>query len=513
MSPPRVPKTLAAALLLAVVVTPSLWMFATLPPLWRDVDAYVQTVYPPSPDTILLHGPLYCAVSRIPLWLGYLATGSRPLVSLGHFIDHSQLTDPGVFGLILAQHAALWCGALYLIYACAQTFAARLCLALFFATQPLFYSFAQCVGSETLSLILMLFLAGAGLRLACRYPHIAASDWVGVTALLCCCILTRKINVMLVALLPVTIALLALQHRFRESAVNWRRATQIWFLCITTSIIALLWATTLTHLLCWRAHIPWRPKFGYTFIWRLDFLQPMPSTARQELLKKTAAKCRRVDARQLISFLGDWLDEHEGWEAAQFARDAHSAFYSWQKQNADANFDLALDEIARAFLIPTVAPLQSAALRDFRFAARRGETEIIEGLFSSTDYFFAHKGQLPQYAHLRTFSMPREQLLYLGTRSYLRWWSFLSFRAWLGVALLLLMVGLLLNATIASGTNTPAIIFAICIGIVGTVMLLLNCFFAAFIDRFMLPMIESLLIAILILLGAILQRPRSSAPA
>src|SRR5438552_8687728 len=104
----RVPKTLAAALLLTVVATPSLWMFATLPPLWRDVDAYVQTVYPPSPDTILLHGPLYCAVSRIPLWLGYLATGSGPLVSLGRFIDHSQLTDAGVFGLIFAQHAALW---------------------------------------------------------------------------------------------------------------------------------------------------------------------------------------------------------------------------------------------------------------------------------------------------------------------------------------------------------------------------------------------------------------------
>jgi hypothetical protein len=274
-----------------------------------------------------------------------------------------------------------------------------------------------------------------------------------------------------------------------------------------------VWATTLIHLFCWRARIPWRPKFGYTFIWRLDFLQPMSLTARQQLLNKTAAKCRRVDARQLINFLGDWLDEHEGWEAAQFARDARSAFYSRQKQNADVNFDLALDDIARAFLIPTAAPLQSAALRDFRFAARHGETEIIEGLFRSTDYFFAHRDQMPQCAHLRTFSIPREQLLYLGTSSYLRWWSFFSFRAWLGIALLLLIVALLLNATIASGTNTPAIIFAICIGIVGTVMLLLNCFFVAFGDRFMLPMIESLLIAIIILLGAILQRPPSSAPA
>jgi hypothetical protein len=386
-------------------------------------------------------------------------------------------------------------------------------VALFFATQPLFYSFSQCVGSETLSLILMLFLAGAGLRLANRYPHIAAPDWVAITALLCCYILTRKINVVFVALLPVTIALLALQRQFRGIAVNWRHAMQTWLVCITTSIIALLWATTLTHLFCWRTHTPWRPKIGYTFIWRLNFLQPMELPARQRLLNKTAAKCRRLDSRQLISFLGDWLDEHGEWQPGQFARDAGSAFYSREKQNADVTFDLALNEVARGFLVPPAAPLRSVAMRDFDFATRHGETEIIESLFASTDYFFDHNDEMPQCAHLRTFSMSREQLLHLRKRAYLQWSSFLSFRVWFAVALLLLIIALLLNLTIASGTNTPSAIFAICIAIVGSVTLLLNSFFSAFGDRFMLPMIESLLIAILILLGAVLQSPRSSTPA
>ena len=49
-----------------------------MPPLWKDVDAYNQTVRPPGLVTILLHGPLYCTLSRVPLWFGYLISGSGP---------------------------------------------------------------------------------------------------------------------------------------------------------------------------------------------------------------------------------------------------------------------------------------------------------------------------------------------------------------------------------------------------------------------------------------------------
>src|SRR5262245_31391101 len=148
-----------------VLTIPSLWLLLSVPPLWRSVDAYNQTVRPPGLVTILLHGPLYCSLSRVPLWFGYLISGSRPAESLGYFIKHSQLTDAGVYSLLVLQHGALWCGAVCLIYAIARTLLLRLFLAMLFASQPLFYAFAHCVGSEALSMIVILLLAASGVRL------------------------------------------------------------------------------------------------------------------------------------------------------------------------------------------------------------------------------------------------------------------------------------------------------------------------------------------------------------
>src|SRR4029434_5204046 len=149
-------KFAAAILPLLFLAMPSLGLMLSVPPLWRAVDAYNQTVRPPGLVTILLHGPLYCTLSRVPLWFEYLISRSGPAESLGYFIKHSQLTDAGVYLLVVLQHVALWFGAVYLIYAIARTLLLRLLLAVLFASQPLFYAFAQCVGSEALSMIVIL---------------------------------------------------------------------------------------------------------------------------------------------------------------------------------------------------------------------------------------------------------------------------------------------------------------------------------------------------------------------
>src|SRR5215510_16611363 len=186
---------------------PSLWLLISVPPLWRGVDAYNPTVRPPGLVTILLHGPLYCTLSRIPLWFGYLISGSGPAESLGYFIKHSQLTDAGVYSLVVLQHAALWCGAVYLIYAIARTLLLRMFLAACFASQPLFYAFAHCVGSETLSMIVILLLAGSGVRLMLHYPDIGARNWIIFTVCLAAAFLTRHINCVLAVILPTTMIL------------------------------------------------------------------------------------------------------------------------------------------------------------------------------------------------------------------------------------------------------------------------------------------------------------------
>ena len=261
-------KTVASVVPLLILAAPSFWLLATVPPLWRDSDAYVQTVFPPSASTILSHAPLYCILSRVPLWLGYLTGGAGPVVSLSRFIKHTQLTDPGVFALVLAQHVALWWAALFLINTITPNLWSRLLLAIVFASHPLFYAFAHCIGSETLSMIITVLLAATGLRIVLRYPNLLLRDWILFGASLCAAILTRHINGVLVALLPITIFLIALVQCLHKAlachATNFTfgRSARVWCVSVVTGLSALILSTSFTRFLCWHAHIHWRSKVG-----------------------------------------------------------------------------------------------------------------------------------------------------------------------------------------------------------------------------------------------------------
>jgi hypothetical protein len=84
-------------------------MLSAIPPLWRDVDAYIQVTDAPGSATILQYGPLYCFTSRLPIYLGYTiesVTAGQPLPGLA-FFTHPILTDRGVF-LLLFDRCNQW---------------------------------------------------------------------------------------------------------------------------------------------------------------------------------------------------------------------------------------------------------------------------------------------------------------------------------------------------------------------------------------------------------------------
>jgi hypothetical protein len=195
-------------------------MLTVIPPLWRDVNAYLQVTLPAGPETILQYRPLYCFAARIPLYLGYAIDSVRAghsLPALGFFI-HPVLTDSGVFVLLLVQHATLCFAAFYLITAASGIFWVRLILALVWAANSLLYSFAHCVGAETLSMILIVLLGPVGLRIIRHSRNVPKKEWFLVGILLWGCTLTRQINAVLAALLPLVFVLLGL---YRLSAVRF----------------------------------------------------------------------------------------------------------------------------------------------------------------------------------------------------------------------------------------------------------------------------------------------------
>ena len=79
---PHLVSFVAPAIFFAVIMAPSIWMLSVIPPLWRDVDAYLQLTRPPGAETILQYGPLYCFIARIPLYLGYATDCLRAGASL-----------------------------------------------------------------------------------------------------------------------------------------------------------------------------------------------------------------------------------------------------------------------------------------------------------------------------------------------------------------------------------------------------------------------------------------------
>jgi len=171
----------ASTILVAILLTPSIWMLSVIPPLWRDVDAYVQVTQPPGLGTILQWGPLYCFVARIPLYFGYAigCVGAGAPLPTPSFLIHPILTDLGVFLLLLSQHVSLCIATFYLIAVTTRLFWVRLTLAVAWAVNPLFYTFAHCVGSETLGMILLLPVGATGLRI---YSISLQGTWEGMAS-------------------------------------------------------------------------------------------------------------------------------------------------------------------------------------------------------------------------------------------------------------------------------------------------------------------------------------------
>jgi hypothetical protein len=143
-------------------------------------------------------------------------------------------------------------------------------------------------------------------------------------------------------------------------------------------LIAMFLASGDTHLLCRKARIEARSRAGYTFLWRLDFLRPMPKAARHDLLQRIARRTALPESRRFLALLQSWVEHHEAWEALEFLpvpdHVANSAA-------ARASRDHALNEVATAFLSPPPSPLWAIVGKDFLRSTHLSEGEIARYLF------------------------------------------------------------------------------------------------------------------------------------
>ena len=504
-------KLSAPFVLVVVLLIPSIWMLSLIPPLWRDVDAYLQVTRPPGAETILQYGPLYCFAARIPLYLGYAIDSIRARHTLPNpdFFIHPVLTDSGVFLLLVVQHAALCFAAFCLITVATGILWVRVVLAVAWAANPLLYTLAHCVGGETLSMILIVLLGAVGLRIIRHSRNVPKKEWFLVGILLWGCTLTRQINAVLAALLPLTFVLLALYRlstvRFAgyQSTARWNRlgskqAFKKAMVAIAIGISSIVLANASRGMLCYAAKIPYHSVAGFAFVDRLKFLAAVPVEQRDQLLAKASKNANSGDVKNLISLLRNELTG--SWDTGAFKNRARASFEGDLGQQQ--RFYHALNGMVAAFLWPPSKIFLGAVATDFKRSQRITIPDVVAFLFVTTRFYFSHRDVMPQCASLTTFRSKNADQIFavFKKHSYFRHPKNVSYRGFLFMWIVL-FAAFVVIAKVRKLDVAGVASYAIAMIVIAVLIMLANCLLAVFQARYTLPMWELTIVSLFILFG------------
>ena len=517
---PRLVRFGAPAILFAVILAPSIWMLSVIPPLWKDVDAYLQLTRPAGSETILQYGPLYCFIARIPLYVGYAidclrAGGSLPGLS---YFGHPLLTDSGVFLLVGSQHLALALSSFYVIAVTTRLLWVRFVIAVTWAANPLFYTLAHCVGGETLNMILVLFIGATGLRIIRHSHKVPKKQWLLFGILLWLCMLTRQINAVLAGLLPLTFVLLVLYRstavRFVgcQSCAGWngpryKQCFQKAIVAVAVGISSIVLANASLRTLCYAVKIPYHSVVGFAFLGRIKFLATLPDEERNQLLDKASKNANSADVKSLIFLLrNEFNGRAASWDAGAFQNRARASLVPSEGDlTQQQRFYHALNGMVAAFLWPPSKILISAVATDFKRSQRITIPEVVAFVFVSSRFYFSHRDVMPQCASLITFRDKNADQIFgiFKSHSYFRHPKNVSYRAF-SLVWIVLLAALFLIAKTHKRDIVEVASYATALIVIAILMMLANCVLAIFQPRYTLPMWELTLVSLSILFGGVM---------
>jgi hypothetical protein len=192
-----------------------------------------------------------------------------------------------------------------------------------------FFVIALADGSETIGLILITVLATLGLRLIQSRREPRWTDWYVFAVVLGLCILSRDLNLGLISLLPAAFLLSWAQNRasiFRASADRarlWLRRLGARYLrhavvAIAIGLACVAVTNSLKKDLARKSRMHPHSRIGFTFLWRLSFLDSLSPEARGVLLRKVAARTHSTQARRLIALMEQMRTEKPGMRSGPF---------------------------------------------------------------------------------------------------------------------------------------------------------------------------------------------------
>jgi hypothetical protein len=166
--------------------------------------------------------------------------------------------------------------------------------------------------------------------------------------------------------------------------------------------------------------------------------------------------------------------------------------------------DLALNELAWAFLKARTHDHLEQTRIDFAASRQMPLADVPLSLFETTTYFFLHPEGMPACSRLVTFrNFTTDRLMAFPAENiYLRFWNRVSYNDLFFVSLgALLILMFLLRRNRQAGIGL--IIYALVLVTSGLLIMMATCLINGWLPRYTLPMTELLVLALIILAGAI----------
>jgi hypothetical protein len=415
---------LRQGVLLLILSIPSLYILLTIPPLWRDEDAFDEIVSTFAPKGIIHYLPGYCLGGRL-----IVSTGSIVASLLGgHGIPHlsisaTPLTDAGICTLIVVQHLFLILSLFYAVSKLSNHFPIRVLIALVFALTPWVYIYANCIGSEGFSNPLVYLIAACGWN-CLRTAELNRPKVLFYFGLLLAAALTRQINVLLATCLPIALLPLAGKELIRcGAAANLAvsqsrfRYTRRFLIFVVVGLAAIGTSLFVQQTMCWLFRVPFRSTYGETFQYRLSYLQGLPEQERSVILSRISRELADPVATVALRALNRSLNQGDDWANMflYYKIDeilAQSGFA--EAQNRSWQVDLKLNRIAADVLLSGDPKFLEVVWASFVVSPFFGQTDLASAPFELTDWLQKRLAN-PRYERLRGLASFQHETGYYNT--------------------------------------------------------------------------------------------------
>jgi hypothetical protein len=457
-------------------------------PLWRDSDGFFQVSAKVGVLTLLHWPPLYCLTARIPLAVGAWLQG------IPFAFGKPELCDSGVGLLLWTQHILLILAVAWLIACITRNTPVRWMLAGFFIAlgSPL-YVYAHSVGTESFSNTIQLALTANVILLLKSETN---RRRVGYTLLLTLGILTRHINAVFAAVLPLAYLIRLLSGTSSKESDPIRRQLLRVALAVGCGMVALFGANLTVRMLCSVSKTPYHSRMGYVFQWRLGFVSCEPEAVRTGFFNAIVPALRSEESRSAMRAYEQEIASGSNPDTEFLGKDIRSRVEKkmfGKERRIEEN--RLLNEIAGTVIFKFPPAYRDVVVGDFQKMFGLSPVDIVMDAVGSTEWVHERLGE-ERFAALRPLATFRDGIP--GRVDVFRQHPHINGLRPVSLLSLGIVAVLVWLATAFVGRESWQFVLPPALLLTGALLCFLNCMTTFFMARFGLPLYGSIVVALMV---------------